>query len=183
MKYFLIRLYLSVFVFSLSTEITKGGNIMFEGKTDIGKIKFPGWIKYDAVNNTIQITGSGENIWGKEDAFYFVWNKAEGDLSLKMKYDWIGKGKHEHRKAGWMIRAELEPDAPYVDAVVHGDGLISMQYRSVKGGETFEVQSAIKGNKSLLFERTGNQFTMYVVGENNLLHPAGTVSVDLPEHM
>lgn len=183
MKHFLTRLFLFVLLLSLSNEISKGGNIMFEGKTDIGKIKYPGSVKYDAEKNTIQLTGSGENIWGNEDAFYFVWNKANGDLSLKMKYEWIGKGKHEHRKAGWMIRAGLEPDAPYVDAVIHGDGLISMQYRSVKGGETFEVQSAIKGNKTLLFERTGNQFTMYVLGENNLLHPAGNITVELPEQI
>ena len=32
-----------------------------------------------------------------------------------------------------MIRQSLEADSPYVDAVVHGDGLTSLQYRKVQG--------------------------------------------------
>ena len=116
-----------------------GQNKMFEGKSDIGKINIHGAIKYCA-DNKIEITGSGENIWGKEDAFFYSWNKVEGDLSLSMEYQWVGAGKHEHRKAGWMIRAGLEPDDAYVDAVIHGDGLISMQYRIEKGGDTYELK-------------------------------------------
>lgn len=152
---------------------------MFEGKTDIGKIKFPGSVKFNENNKSITITGSGENIWGNEDAFFYAWNKVDGDLSLKMKYEWIGKGKHEHRKAGWMIRAGLEPDAPYVDAVIHGDGLISMQYRKIKGGETFEVKSPINGFEKLTLEKTGDQYTMYVEMKNGRIHPAGTITVEL----
>ena len=161
----------------LSSKMT-GENKMFEGKSDIGKINIHGDIKYCA-DNKIEITGSGENIWGKEDAFFYAWNKVEGDLSLSMEFQWIGTGKHEHRKAGWMIRAGLEPDDAYVDALIHGDGLISMQYRMEKGGDTYELQSSIRGQYPLILERTGDQFTLYVDKGEGKIHPAGTITIEL----
>ena len=154
-----------------------GNQKMFDEQKDIGKVKLAGSTKYTD-NNTIEVTGSGENIWGKEDAFFYAYNKVEGDLSLAMEYKWIGKGKHEHRKAGWMIRAGLEPDDIYVDAVVHGDGLISMQYRKEKGGDTYEVRSKINGQYKLVLERTGDQFTLYVLKDGKT-HPAGTISIPM----
>ena len=183
MKYFLRILFLLVLVLSFSSEFAKGGKMMFEGKTDIGKIKFPGSVKFIPEKNTYQIIGSGENIWGKEDAFYYAWNKVEGDLSMKMEYKWIGKGKHEHRKGGWMVRAGLEPNDAYVDAVIHGDGLISMQYRKEKGGDTYEVRSAINGQFKLVLEKTGDQFTMYVDKGDGKIYPAGTITVEMKGHV
>ncbi len=46
-----------------------------------------------------------------------------------------------HRKAGWMIRQSLDADSPYVDAVIHGDGLASLQYRKVQGGPTITMST------------------------------------------
>lgn len=167
----------SIVVSQLISSNIMGAKKMFEAQKDIGKVTHSGSIKYGE-KNTIEITGSGENIWGKEDAFYYAYNKVEGDLALAMEYKWIGKGKHEHRKAGWMIRAGLEPNDVYVDAVVHGDGLISMQYRKEKGGDTYEVRSTINGQFRLLFERAGDQFTMYVLKDGKI-HPAGTITIPM----
>ncbi len=158
---------------------TVSGIPPFEGRTDIGKVRIPGSVLFDSTNRTIRMTGSGENIWGNQDAFYFVWNKVEGDVACMTAIAWEGKGKHPHRKAGWMIRAGLEPDDPYVDAVVHGDGLVSMQYRKTKGDATYEVQSPLKGPVTLHFERTGDQFTLFVSTDGGSIHPAGTITVEL----
>jgi TolB protein len=158
-----------------------GSQIEFEGMTDIGDIKLPGSFQYDSRKNIYRITGSGLNIWGRNDAFYFAWKKVEGDLSLKMDIEWEGSGEQPRRKGGWMVRAGLETDAPYVDALIHGDGLISMQYRKTKGGDTFELQSPLKGPATLFLERTGDQFTLYVSKGDGLLHPAGTITVEFKE--
>ncbi len=112
--------------------MTAGDMHQFEGKTDVGRVKLPGSVQYDSARKAYRITGSGENMWGNKDAFFFLWRKLNGDVMLKATIAWEGKGKNPHRKAGWMIRAGLEPDAPYVDAVLHGDGLISLQYRKTK---------------------------------------------------
>jgi Tol biopolymer transport system component len=179
MKHISVKISLLVIMLYFSPIITKGGSTMFEGKTAIGNVKLPCSVEFNSADNTYKITGSGLNMWTTVDAFYYVWNKVEGDLSLKMKYSWIGEGKQLHRKAGWMIRAGLDADAPYVDAVIHGDGLISMQYRTTKGGETFEVQSPIKGPAALIFERTGNQFTAYVDKNDGKIHPIGTITIEM----
>ena len=42
-----------------------------------------------------------------------------------------------------MVRQDLSADSPYADAVVHGDGLISLQYRRVRSGPTLEVKAPV----------------------------------------
>ncbi|MDZ7765829.1 MAG: hypothetical protein U5K00_15650 [Melioribacteraceae bacterium] len=128
----LLILLTSVSLFSSSKQ--------FVNRTDIGKIYKPGNVKYNEENNSYKITGSGENIWETSDAFYFVWEELEGDITLSANIEWIGEGKHLHRKAGLMIRDGISEDAPYVDVVIHGDGLTSMQFRKIKGGNTLKFK-------------------------------------------
>ena len=151
----------------------------FEGKTDVGQVKLAGSVQYDSVRNTCRISGSGENMWGSKDAFFFFWRRMKGDLILRTNIAWEGKGKNPHRKAGWMIRAGLEPDAPYVDVVLHGDGLISLQYRKTKGGVTGEIQSPLRGIGTLVLEQHGDQATAAVLGSDGLEHLIGTVTLEL----
>ncbi len=58
------------------------------------------------------------------------------------------------------MRGSLDEDSPYADAVVHGDGLTSLQSRREKGGLTEQIVSAAKGADFLQLERRGNRFTM-----------------------
>jgi TolB protein len=168
-------------LFMISAAPAAAGNLgEFTGKTDVGRINNSGSAALDARQGTYILTGSGDNIWNDKDAFFYLWRKAGGDLALRTDITWEGKGKHAHRKAGWMIRAGLEADAAYVDAVAHGDGLISLQYRKNKGGTTQEVASPVKAPATMVLERTGDQFTLSV-RKDGVLMPVGTVSVQLPE--
>ncbi len=94
------------------------GTPVFEDKIDIGKVNLPGSIQFNTDQDMIRMTGSGENIWATQDAFCFIWNKVEGDISCKTSVAWGGKGKNPHRKADWMMRDGLELDAAYIDAVI-----------------------------------------------------------------
>ena len=153
----------------------------FEGQENVGNVLHEGKVTYDSNNGAYRITGSGANIWGESDAFHYVWRRSEGDLALKADVAWEGEGNHEHRKAGWMVRGSLDPDAPYADAVVHGDGLIALQYRQETGGPTLEVQSAVREPATLLLERHGDLFTLSVAREGASFQPVGTVSVALKD--
>ena len=82
-----------------------------------------------------------------------------GDFILQTRVELIGKGVDPHRKAGLIVRAGLDADAPYADAVVHGDGLTSLQFRRTKGAITEESRPAIKGADVLQLERKGTTFT------------------------
>ena len=170
-RFALLFLSISYMIFSNS--------IKFSNSNDIGKVNFPGNVKYNEENNSYKITGSGENIWETSDAFYFVWEELEGDITLSANIEWLDEGKNPHRKAGLMIREELSADAPYVDVVIHGDGLTSMQFRKVKGGNTFEIQATIKFPSKIKLEQTGDQFTFYYSTDDGELHPGGTISVKI----
>ena len=132
---------------------------IFEGHNDIGKILIPGSIKYDSEKDSYEIAGSGENMWFNEDALHYVWKQVSGDVSLTADIAWIGEGKNPHRKAGIMIRDGIESDDAYVDVVIHGDGLTSMQYRKTKGGNTYEIQAPVKAPNKIKLEKTGKQYT------------------------
>src|SRR5262249_13660525 len=75
----------------------------------------------------------------------------------------------------------LEPDAPYADAVVHADGLISLQYRPTKGGATQEIQAPLKAPAALRLERTGDLFTLFVAAEGGAYQAVGSGALALPD--
>jgi TolB protein len=154
---------------------------LFDNSSDIGIVKQSGAVRFTQSSNEYQITGAGENIWGEKDAFHYLCRGESGDLSLTAKTRWIGDGKNSHRKAGWMIRQNLAPDSPYADAVVHGDGLISLQFRKTKGGPTEEIKSPLPAPAFLRFERYGDVFFLYVSKNGKVYQPVGSVSVPLQD--
>ncbi len=158
------------------------GSMKFTDETKVGTVTVPVFVQYDSANETYRITGSGNNMWLNEDDFFYVWRKAKGDLKVETDVKWIGKGKIDDRKAAWVIRAGLAKDDPYIDAVDHGRGLICMQYRLVKGGTTLEVRSPVWAPARMILDRTGNQFTMWVV-KGGIRYTVGTVSLNLPEEV
>ena len=169
-----------ILVFTLGAGSSRAQLVRFDGQGAVGRVLLPCSVKIDSLNNTYTVTGTGNNMWSTEDDFYFLWRKAEGDMRVETDVTWIGKGKVDDRKAAWVIRAGLDKDDPYIDAVDHGRGLICMQYRLVKGGTTLEVRSPIWAPAKMILERTGNQFTMWVVKEGTKF-TVGTVTLDLPD--
>jgi TolB protein len=172
---------LMVALFSLSALAADSDFVLFERQGDVGNTAFPGKSDYSQEAGTYTLTGSGDNMWGTADAFHYLWKKCSGDLLLECTIDWLGSGKNLHRKAGWMVRESLEPDAPYVDAVVHGDGLISMQFRKTKGGPTAEVQSPVRGPAALRLERNGGVFSFSVSKGTGPFQPVGSLTVPVPD--
>ena len=132
----------------------------FEGNGDIGPVKQAGSMLYSPVDSSYTISGSGANMWFETDEFHFVWKKMSGNVSLAADIEWIGEGGDPHRKACLIIRQGLEPNSAYADAVVHGDGLTSIQYREIMGGATREVQSNIAKPKRIRIEKEGDYLSM-----------------------
>ena len=153
----------------------------FEDQTGVGKIEHPGTADYSAAQRQYRVTGSGANIWGKEDAFHFVWRKTSGDLTLSGQVEWVGEGKNAHRKACWMVRQGLDADAPYADVAVHGDGSIALQYRKLKGGPTAEVPSTVRAPAAVRLERRGDLFTLWVARPGENFQSVGSMPVPLSD--
>ena len=130
---------------------------------------------YDATNGEYRITGGGANVWGTADAFYFVWKKASGDMTLTADVQWLGTSSAEHRKALLMIRQSLDPGSAYGDAVSHGNGLTSLQFRGVTNEQTYQVMTQVDGPVRLRIERKGSRFTMYAGKPNEELKLIGPI--------
>ncbi|HKW56853.1 MAG TPA: hypothetical protein VJN42_05785 [Candidatus Acidoferrum sp.] len=131
--------------------------------------------KYDAVKGEYTITGGGANMWAAADAFYFVWKQTSGDLTLTADIRWVGTSAAEHRKAVLMVRQSLDPGSAYADAVSHGNGLTSLQFRGAANEQTYQVVAAEDGPTRLRIVRKGSRFTMYFGRPGEELKVAGPV--------
>jgi hypothetical protein len=152
----------------------------FEGASDVGDPELKGSATFDSDRNEYRITGGGENVWNTQDEFQFVWRKLSGNMSLAATLKFEGTGGAPHRKAGLMIRRGLEPDAPYVDAVVHGDGLTNIQWREKAGEITRGVRFPMLAPARIRLERRGNTISLWTSpdGQQPLLE-AGSIALPL----
>src|SRR5207253_10608354 len=135
-----------------------------------GHPKRPGALDYDAARQTYTVSGGGVNMWFTNDAFHFVWKKVSGDVTLAANITFNGTGGDPHRKACLIVRQSLDDNSPYADAVLHGDGLTSLQYREEKGGLTREIESNSAGPRRLRLEKRGKYVSMSVMRERETLH-------------
>lgn len=154
---------------------------IFDNTSDVGLVTHAGSSRFAKSSKEYQITGAGENIWGQKDAFQYLWKKESGDFSLTTRIRWIGDGKNAHRKAGWMIRHSLTADSAYADAVIHGDGLTSLQFRKTIGGPTEEIKSPVSAPDFIQLERHGDVFSMYISKDGKEFQPVGSVSVPIAD--
>lgn len=140
---------------------------IFSNHADIGATATPGSVSHEA--GRYRMTASGANIWGEKDAFHFAWVQRSGDLHIAADIIWEGKGKDPHRKAGLMIRQNRTPGSPYADVMVHGDGLIAMQYREVQDGPTRQIISSMTASTARVrLEREGD-FVYFSVGPRQII--------------
>jgi TolB protein len=130
---------------------------------------------YDAATGEYTITGGGANMWAATDAFYFVWKKLSGDVTLTADIKWVGTSAAEHRKAVLMIRQSLDPGSSYADAVSHGNGLTSLQFRGTANEQTYQVIAAEDGPSRLRIVRKGVEILMYSGKPGEELKPTGPV--------
>ena len=145
---------------------------IFDGASDVGTPSKKGSVVYDPAEKTYRVTGGGNNMWAARDDFFFVWKKMTGDVALTANVK-IVTGGNAHRKAGLIIRKELEPGSVYIDAIVHGDGLTALQWREKADDITRTVHFPVDGPTRLRLERRRNRVTMYAGKEGGPLTQLG----------
>ena len=136
---------------------------IFDGQADIGTNVKPGSGSFIPQTGQYVISGAGYNIWFDHDEFHYVYKKIKGDFILYTKAEFVGwNGVEEHRKVGWMVRKSLDGNSAQINAVEHGDGLTSLQYRKTAGATTEEIKSTINHANIIQLERKGKTYTMRV---------------------
>ena len=149
-----------IFIVALLIASQQNSVGVFVNQSDVGNPLRTGRTTYDSDKQEYTIEGSGTNMWASRDEFHFVWRRLQGNFMLTASAAFIGNGVEPHRKLGWMVRGSLDADSPHAVAVVHGDGLTSLQFRRTKGAATEEIKSKVNGADVLQLERKGNTYKM-----------------------
>ncbi len=131
--------------------------------------------EFDPATQQYRITAGGANVWDTTDAFYFIWSRMSGDFVLTADVTWQGVSPTEHRKAMLMVREGLASGAAYADAVSHGNGLTSLQFRGVANESTYQTFIDIDGPARLRLVRQGSRYTMYAGKPGGELKELGPV--------
>lgn len=174
----------SVIAGGAAAQTAKPG--IFDAGQDVGETATKGSVVHDPASGSYRITASGANIWGTKDAFHYAWTRRSGDLHIAADLEWVGKGVDPHRKAGLMIRQNLTPGSPYADVMVHGDGMVSLQYRVEQDGPTAQIISATWHPKRIQLEREGDFVYFSVAGPDGKLRHAGgsfRIAFQAPYHV
>ena len=178
-KVFYIFFLISAVVFNQKASAQNTPVGIFDGQTDVGRVKHDGTGTYDSKSQEYHLSGSGTNIWTTHDEFHFVWKRMKGDFILRTNAAFIGKGVEEHRKIGLMIRTSLDSNSKHVNAVVHGAGLTSLQYRKTTGGTTEEKKFELTSADVIQLERKGNTYIMSVARKGDLFVMQEVSDIDL----
>ena len=149
---------------------------IFEGAGDVGTPTHKGSVVYDPAKTEYRVTGGGNNMWAARDDFFFVWKKIEGDVAITANIRIVTEGA-PHRKAGLVIRKDLEPGSVYGDAVVHGSGLTGLQWREKSGEITRTIHFPIEGPTRIRFERRRNNIIMFAGKEGGPLTELGSTEL------
>ncbi len=157
---------------------------IFDAHTDVGRVRQAGSASYDPQRQEYVIAGSGQNMWNDRDDFHFVWKRMTGNFILSTRARFIGTGVDPHRKLGWSIRPSLETNSGHVTAALHGDGLLSLQFRRATGAMTEEVKSRVSlpdADAVIQLERREGVYLMSVARFGDTLVTQELTGVALPD--
>ncbi|HUX94801.1 MAG TPA: hypothetical protein VMV47_03645 [Bacteroidales bacterium] len=141
-----------------------GSTGIFKTSADIGNPAAKGSAVYNTSDQSYNLKGGGYNIWFERDEFHYLYNKIKGDFILTANFEFIGKGKIQHRKIGWMVRETDADKSAHITATLHGDGLTVLQWRRSYGAPMRDPQDELFADSSwyniIQLERSGKTFTM-----------------------
>ncbi|HJZ99082.1 MAG TPA: hypothetical protein VKE70_21380 [Candidatus Solibacter sp.] len=158
-----------------TTAFAQAGKLgTFTNSGDVGAPTLKGSTAFDAAKREYRITGAGANMWAKEDQFQFVWREMNGNFAVAATLQFLGEGA-AHRKAGIMLRQTLDTDSPYIDLVIHGNGMPGVQWRNTKGDITnaFDLPFDGPGKFQIKLMRQGNAITAWVGKDGGELREIG----------
>ncbi len=127
---------------------------------------------------SMDIYGGGADLWNANDQFYFVWQKPGDNFTLSTTINDLDE-VNTYAKAGIMVRAGLEPDAPLILLHVFPSAQISVGVRKERGAQMEEIKFPVREFPvRLRLAKSGAQVTAsYAVGAEDW-RDAGTFTFD-----
>ena len=131
-------------------------------------------------SGTWTVQGGGGDIWDISDNFHYVYASLATDGSLTARAI-AQTNTSVWAKAGVMLRASVDPGAPYYAAFVTPANGLAVQWRSTLAGPTSQVLTAGTPAVYLRVARTGGTYSAYSSpnGSTWTLVPGSTVNIGL----
>jgi len=151
------------------------GNLgLFTNSDDIGAPPMKGAAEFDAAVVNIKLPAPVLTS-GQADQFHYVWREMSGDFAVTATAKFLTDGI-DHRKATIMLRQTTDADSPFVHFVIHGNGMPSVQFRTVKGGSANTIDMPIlgAGTFKLKLVRQGSAITVWLAKGDEPLRQLGT---------
>ncbi|HEY8993365.1 MAG TPA: alpha-L-fucosidase [Lacunisphaera sp.] len=145
---------------------------------DVGAVGTNG--EFAKSGNRIVISGSGADIWGTADEFYYACRKLNGDGSITARIT-SQQNTAAWAKAGLMIRESLNANSAYVINYMSPSNGIALQRRASNGGSASGVANptGLKPPYWLRLTRSGNTFTADRSADGTTWTTVGTTSVTM----
>jgi regulation of enolase protein 1 (concanavalin A-like superfamily) len=115
-----------------------------------GDATLPGWTSVDlggarrgglvVKEDGFDLYGSGSDIWGERDSCRFLAQTVTGDFSIEVRLDSL-MDTDSYAKAGLMIRASDEPNAPFVLLSAFPSGELQLATRATTGASATGKES------------------------------------------
>lgn len=128
----------------------------------------------------VTVSGSGADIWEREDAFHFRSESLTGDGAIIARVDSAGSG-HPWSKLGLMAREDVAPAARNVMALVTPGDHLGTQIRGATADTTgFQDAGWLGAPIWLMLARSGNLFASYRSTDGDNWTPIGSAVVNMP---
>lgn len=132
---------------------------------DVGSVAAPGSAAYG--NSVFTVQGSGADIWGTADEFYYVSQPLSGDGRITARVNSL-QNTNAWAKAGLMIRETTNANAKHGMLFVTPSNGIGFRYRSTTGADSAGNANASGATPEWLrLERTGNEITALYSDDGN----------------
>jgi regulation of enolase protein 1 (concanavalin A-like superfamily) len=145
--------------------------------SDIGAVGVPGNGNFS--QTTGEMLGSGADIWGTADAFYFFrqWWTADATATIRVQ---SLQQTHQWAKMGLMVRETTAPGSRHVMLIVSAAKGVAMQYRDEPGGISRNVVLSTGAPPEWLrLRRSGNTFTGYASEDGTTWRAIGAIRLPL----
>jgi hypothetical protein len=144
---------------------------------DIGNVGQSGSASFSS--GTFSVSGSGNDIWGKSDAFHYVHRPLTGDGQIVARVTSL-ENTHSDAAAGIMVRDSLTAGSPHVLLSVDPGGGIGLVRRANSGGNTSNVASGSQSTPAWLkLVRAGSAITGYISNNGSAWTQVGSTTLTL----
>ncbi len=151
-------------------------------------ISATGWLNQDIgdagiagsaseTGGTWSVKGSGEDVWGSDDAFHYVYQSLSGDGEISARVVSMADGNPYWQKAGVMIRETLGPSSKNVAALLTGTNGVKLQRRD--GSSSVINGSSSQAPHWLKLVRSGDTFTGYESTDGSAWTLIGSYTVSM----